>query len=1085
MLDYEDQQSELVSILQDMKAKGLMTISLKDQNPKGTAILLSAIDPFTFFANFNRGTTHRKRIGILRYLKERLSLHSAIPSDFNGIPVVNNMQSWFVPWAYERNTDDIPSLWKLARAAITQGIDEIDADLFAKCLTIHTIGIGKLSMGLFWMNPKEFISVEKKNKNLLKQNGIDPKVYDLDGLVRVVKEVKEKYSDDFAAFSREAHLRATGEWPPPDDDGATTDARLRALFEKIAQVKNLPKEQVAHWLVNHKRDEFNGRKTSLNLIKSVLERKEYSIEELSRTVQKDCYVVTGFAGTRIRIKAFFEHEDAKNMLDLLIGDTTRPPSESSIDNFMTNATTTAFLNPKGKKVRSDAGLFASTLLSAVYPAHFVDFRRDRWTWAANVFVLQGFPQSQEYGEMIVWAGQAARKLTETETFREYFKDIEIEPLWSAAALIYLVCKEKELRTLADNLIDGKKTSYWIFQGNPDLFDIDQYVRNGETIKWRVTKYRGKIAKGDKVILWRSGDKSGAIATADVLSKPAVQSDDAAAEGLWKNSDGTRDEKPRCDLRITKCILPNYLPHETVKQDLPEVSIVKSAHGTNYKLSKNDYETLIELMKNITNGEKKMMIPLNLILYGPPGTGKTYSTVKRAVDIADGEDAPDDEAGIKERFDKLMDQKRISYVTFHQSFSYEDFVEGIRPVMAEDGDGGLRYECRPGIFREMCERASSKAKRSSVYSFNPDRINFFKMSLGNTISGDDDIYNYCLENNVISLGWGGEIDYSGCSSKADIRTRYIDDQPAVSRFGIEAVPRFKDWIHADDIVMISKGNHQIRAIAKVVGDYAFDSESPSPHNQFRKVEWLYKDAAIPVSEMLVDKVLYQQTLLSTDGPDEKEKYVLIIDEINRGNISKILGELITLLEPDKRQGAKHELQVTLPYSQTTFGVPSNLYVIGTMNTADKSIALMDVALRRRFVFEELMPNFSICTKLTSDMRKILNELNDRIKLRKDRDHQIGHSYFIEVKTNDDFNKVFGDSIIPLLQEYFWNDWEGARFVLGEEGKESGQFICKIKGSEHAAARNKWQWFSDVGVKDLNFLSQLQQNYKMNGNVANAE
>jgi len=204
-------------------------------------------------------------------------------------------------------------------------------------------------------------------------------------------------------------------------------------------------------------------------------------------------------------------------------------------------------------------------------------------------------------------------------------------------------------------------------------------------------------------------------------------------------------------------------------------------------------------------------------------------------------------------------------------------------------------------------------------------------------------------------------------------------------------------------------------------------------------------------------------------------VLIIDEINRGNISKRFGELITLIESDKREGQPNQLKAFLPYSQETFSVPSNLHIVGTMNTADKSIALVDVALRRRFQFEELMPDFHLCNCLTDEMYRVLVEMNRRISIRKDRDHQIGHSYFIAVETKEEFNNVFGASVVPLLQEYFYNDWDGLRFVLGEENQASGRILVPIEGGQSRWARNRWQWYYDTGVQDLDFLAALVQNY----------
>jgi 5-methylcytosine-specific restriction endonuclease McrBC GTP-binding regulatory subunit McrB len=170
-------------------------------------------------------------------------------------------------------------------------------------------------------------------------------------------------------------------------------------------------------------------------------------------------------------------------------------------------------------------------------------------------------------------------------------------------------------------------------------------------------------------------------------------------------------------------------------------------------------------------------------------------------------------------------------------------------------------------------------------------------------------------------------------------------------------------------------------------------------------------------------------------DPTNPYALFIDEINRGNVSAIFGELITLIEEDKRLGAENELRVKLPYSKKDFGVPLNLYIIGTMNTADRSVEALDTALRRRFCFEELLPNTSLLQNRKFNdfnLQEVLETINDRIEALLDRDHTIGHSYFMKVSSNDTkaLQSVFENNIIPLLQEYFYHDYEKIALVLGE-------------------------------------------------------
>ena len=449
---------------------------------------------------------------------------------------------------------------------------------------------------------------------------------------------------------------------------------------------------------------------------------------------------------------------------------------------------------------------------------------------------------------------------------------------------------------------------------------------------------------------------------------------------------------------------------------------------------------------------------NLILYGPPGTGKTYSVIDEALKIIDSEKyadiigKPEKRAEAQAAFRKLCDNTRIRFCTFHQSFGYEEFVEGLR-----SGETAGLFHVESGIFKSLCDAARAREQKPAAkYDF-AEGTRFFKMSLGNSMLPEDqDIYQYCLANNVIALGWGEDVDFTSHKTIEEIRTAWDSSYPDLSPFGADAVLRFKEWMRPGDIVFISNGNKMARAVAKIVGDYRYEPSPPIPFHQFRSVEWLLKDANIPVDQILRGKKFSQPAIYQLNdkdlmldnirallqGPTKAEEtanFVLVIDEINRGNISKIFGELITLIEPDKRLGAENEIQVTLPYSNETFSVPQNVYIIGTMNTADRSIALLDTALRRRFSFRELMPRYDLLSEDVEglDVREMLQTMNDRIEYLYDRDHVIGHAFFIGKNSIAQVGEVMMRCVIPLLQEYFYEDWEKIAMVLGGAGKTASE------------------------------------------------
>ena len=440
---------------------------------------------------------------------------------------------------------------------------------------------------------------------------------------------------------------------------------------------------------------------------------------------------------------------------------------------------------------------------------------------------------------------------------------------------------------------------------------------------------------------------------------------------------------------------------------------------------------------------------NQILYGPPGTGKTYNTVIKAIEITNPELIQKDKDGnvenyelLKEKFDELKQQGQIEFVTFHQSYSYEEFVEGIKPEL-ENGKE-LRYKLQNGIFKTICNNAKELLETKVKYNFNKDNISVYKILIP-----DESLFAYCIENDCVAINWGNDIDISNCDSQEEIIAKIPEDFESRKQC-ISQLNLFKLWIDNDlkngkDVIVVIPGSmNTIKGIAKITGDYFYNSDIENGHQQ-RKVDWIRKNINISsdniynskfvsptITGMFNDKINWDTflNLINNKNNSKSSNAVLVIDEINRGDVSKIFGELITLIEEDKRIGKEHQMTVTLPYSREPFGVPNNLYIIGTMNTADRSIALLDTALRRRFDFEEMMPKPELLSENIEgvDLEQLLTQINGRIKKDYDRDHQIGHSYLMGVKNKEQLERAYKNRILPLLNEYFYNDIDSVAKIL---------------------------------------------------------
>lgn len=396
------------------------------------------------------------------------------------------------------------------------------------------------------------------------------------------------------------------------------------------------------------------------------------------------------------------------------------------------------------------------------------------------------------------------------------------------------------------------------------------------------------------------------------------------------------------------------------------------------------------------GINKLNHNLNRILYGPPGTGKTYRSVAEAVAIIEGEDVNAllaDYSETKRRFDGYRSNGQIEFVTFHPSYSYQDFIQGIRPSTTLDGR--ISYGLEPGVLRRIADAASENWKAAGKEGFTDEMQ--FERAFSKVLSDIDEAEEGCIK---VKLFRGFESEV-----RAGVQERSL----------VMTLPGYP--------TIYNLAKHQLKTLWARRNEIKKPSDIKVYH---RSMFW----AALQLLKETNTKLLPPEIL-----PVKQQRYVLVIDEINRGNIAKIFGELITLIEDDKRLGESNQLKVRLPYSPADdeeFGLPPNLHLLGTMNTADRSIALLDTALRRRFHFTEMMPDVSALPVGEIDgidLRKLLETINKRVEFLFDRDHAIGHAYFCGVKNFEDLRACLKFKVIPLLQEYFYDDWSRIRLILG--------------------------------------------------------
>jgi len=615
-------------------------------------------------------------------------------------------------------------------------------------------------------------------------------------------------------------------------------------------------------------------------------------------------------------------------------------------------------------------------------------------------------------------------------------------------------------------------------------------------KWTAEKYKEaclKVKNGEKYLIrdWKCGRKDEVeIGTEVFIIKVREEPKGIIGHGYIKKAPNKKDDEDKkwwVDIEFDKLLdyeNEKILKTEDLINKLSEQNWTNGIQNPGTKIKETEVPELKEMWNKLINGEKntetrdggdeketmKKEFDKNVIFYGPPGTGKTYTTAKRAVEICKTESEEDliDYSEIMKKYNELRESNRIEFITFHQSYGYEEFIEGIKPIVLNEDDesedesenkqeskndikieNDIKYKIEDGIFKKFCEAATK-----AIIKTNNNKDDILSEAIVWKVTVRDEVKEDCFANNHVRINF---------------------------ELGTAGALKFDNEIKKGDIIITTDGSRtKINGIAIVTDDKAYTLDEEKSDTTTRNVSWLVKGIDEDIYEINDKKILPRKTVIKVpkmkvediiklakeknsevlseiDIEKNTKPYVFIIDEINRGNISKIFGELITLIEPTKRSGKKECISTKLPYSKKEFTVPDNVYIIGTMNTADRSIALMDTALRRRFKFEEMLPDYHLLEDIFVEDKgtkvnigAMLKVINERIEYLYDREHTIGHAVFLEKMENDkidiDINKlenIFKKNIIPLLQEYFYEDYEKIRIVLGDNAKdEDEQFISAV-------------------------------------------
>ena len=972
LLEFKQSRDVLIEKIKSVYSSiGIKLPKLDDRDPED-------IDPFTFFGLFNKGITGTNRISILGGFAAEFGVEAEIPDDFSGVPILNNLMATFYGFTGDnrRKDDDIDNLWEVFESALifaeTDSSDNRERFkvAFDKVRPQYAIR-WNITMALFWVRPYTFINLDSRNRKFLSDpNNISAEVATD---VKVMKEVPS--ADQYISLIDKCKAAiASGEYG-------------YSSFPELSHQAYLA-DTVKAWLLSYNKDNWNwegfaekceGTKAGETYTES------WACTSKSPRLGDEVFLIKlgeqprGLIGHGIVVNESYEKEHYDSYK------ASQGKKENAIDvsfDRLIDFEKEKIISQDELKSKCPEQHWSPQNSGIEIKPETVAIIKSLWEEAFDTEVLDEYwPSLDEYDPGI-----------SKEEYKRCLSDASVVKFKNLDTVfgIYQMGGEATCKQL--------ENKYGLPQGH--------YNQNAQhTARW-IAKETGcpKLKRDTNSRLW------------PVLFVGRTSRSNEAGEWVWRLRDPLREA-----------------------------------------IEELDGEGFFEEMKKGISGFMNERYNKNMILYGPPGTGKTYYSVIYAVAICEGQAVEnlikEPYADVLRRFRQLRDAGRIAFTTFHQSYGYEEFIEGIKPKLNGESET-LGYSIEDGVFKEFCRRAKPINIQTGGRVKVKDHPRIWVMLLGGP--GMTQLKAECFNKNEVRIGWS---DYENVE---------WEDDESLSWRSKQMLYAFTYEMEPGDIVFIEKDLHSIDAIGVIAGDYEYD-KSLGEYPRRRDVDWIVTN----IDEDMVQYLpggrkqlarfsVYSADYISTEALSEilnkhfenkiaydnleDKPYVFIIDEINRGNISKIFGELITLIEDTKRAGASEAMEAVLPYSGESFSVPDNVYILGTMNTADRSIALMDTALRRRFEFTEMMPDPEVLKSLgvgtivvdgeELNVSEMLNVINERIEFLFDREHTIGHAFFTKLAEEPSLETlagIFEKNVIPLLQEYFYEDYEKIQLVLGDNAK----------------------------------------------------